>query len=172
MEIVFAYGKCVFAHPRIENVDDMVEMMNNEKISSMLSARRRVITREFEIEWINQHQNDHTFSAYDCETLEYIGNCGYNEIDGGRGEIGITICEHMQGKHYAKDIILGLVRYGFEELGLNEIYAIVFSDNVRSLNCVTQLGFQEYARNKNILERNGIPVDDIFLSLKRGGNGA
>ena len=78
----------------------------------------------------------------------------------------------MQGKHYAKDIILGLVRYGFEELGLDEIYAIVFSDNVRSLNCVTQLGFQEYARNKNILERNGIPVDDIFLSLKRGGNGA
>ena len=62
---VFRYGKCIFARPNIQNVDDMVEMMNNEKISSMLSTKKRVITREMEIEWINNHQNDNTFSAYD-----------------------------------------------------------------------------------------------------------
>ena len=25
---IFRYGKCIFARPNIENVDDMVEMMN------------------------------------------------------------------------------------------------------------------------------------------------
>ena len=170
MEILFSYGKCVFTRPRIENVDDMVEMMNSEKISSMLSAKKRIITREAELKWINAHQTDHTFSVYDRVSLEYIGNCSYNEIDGSRGEIGITIREPMQGKHYAKDIISGLVRYGFQKLGLDEVYAIVFSDNVRSLNCVTQLGFREYARDKNILDRNGVPVDDVYLSLKRNRN--
>lgn len=50
MEILFSYGKCVFTRPRIENVDDMVEMMNNEIISSMLSAKKRIITREAELE--------------------------------------------------------------------------------------------------------------------------
>ena len=42
MEIKFAYGKCVFTRPRIENVDQMVQMMNNENIASMLSAKRRI----------------------------------------------------------------------------------------------------------------------------------
>ena len=167
MEIKFAYGKCVFTRPRIENVDQMVQMMNNENIASMLSAKRRIITRESELEWIQAHQDDLTFSAYDRESLEFIGNCSFNEIDGKRGEIGLSICAHMQGKHYAKDIISGLAAYGFRELELDEIYAIVFSDNVRSLQCVTELGFKEYARKKNVLERNGVPVDEVYLRIKR-----
>ena len=167
MEVIFKYGKCIFTRPNMNNVDDMVEMMNNEKITSMLSTKKRVITREMEIEWINQHQNDNTFSAYDIETLEYIGNCGFNEIDGNRGEIGITIREAMQGKHYAKDMINGLIEYGYNVLGLDEIYSIVFSDNVRSINCMVQLGFEEYNRDKNVAERNGIQIDDVYFSKKR-----
>lgn len=169
MEAVFQYGKCIFTKPNVNNVDDMVEMMNNEKIASMLSTKKRVYTREMEIEWIRMHQEDHTFSVYDRETSEYIGNCGFNEIDNARGEIGLTIREAMQGKHYAKDIINGLVDYGFTVLGLDEIYSIVFSDNVRSINCMVQTGFTEYYRDKNVMERNGNPVDDLYFSKKRQG---
>lgn len=164
---VFRYGKCIFARPNIQNVDDMVEMMNNEKISSMLSAKKRIITREMEIEWINSHQNDNTFSAYDSESLDYIGNCGFNGIENNKGEIGITIREQMQGKHYAKDMIKGLIEYGFSVLDLDEIYSIVFSDNTRSINCMIQLGFEEYNRDKNVTERNGNQVDDVYFNLKR-----
>lgn len=167
MTEIFRYGKCIFARPNIKFVDEMVEMMNNEKISSMLSTKKRVITKEMEIEWINKHQNDSTFSAFDIETLEYIGNCGFNEIENNRGEIGITICEKMQGKHYAKDMIKGLIEYGFNTLGLDEIYSIVFSDNQKSMNCMIQLGFKEYNRDRNVFERNGHQVDDVYLNLKR-----
>ena len=166
MEIVFSYGKCVFAKPNINNVDDMVEMMNNENISSMLFNEKKVFTREREIEWVNKHQDDANFSVYDKETLEYIGNCGFNSIDENRGEIGLTIREAMQGKHYAKDIISGLIEYGFNVLGLEEVYSIVFSDNVKSINCMVQLGFEEYNRDKNVIERNGNAVDDVYFSIK------
>ena len=167
MEIVFKYGKCIFTKLDLNNVDDMVEMMNNDNITSMLSTKKRVITREMEVEWINNHQDDNNFSVYDCETLEYIGNCGFNEIENNRGEIGLTIREAMQGKHYAKDIINGLIDYGFNVLGLDEIYSIVFSDNVRSINCMVQLGFKEYDRDKNVAERNGNQIDDVYFSRKR-----
>lgn len=73
----------------------------------------------------------------------------------------------MQGKHYAKDIIKGLINYGFDVLNLDEIYSIVFSDNERSLNCMVQLGFEEYKREKNVIERNGMQVDDVYFNLKR-----
>lgn len=43
---IFRYGKCIFARPNIENVDDMVEMMNDESIQSMLSTKKRVITKK------------------------------------------------------------------------------------------------------------------------------
>ena len=167
METIFNYGKCIFTKPDLKNVDDMVEMMNNDRISSMLSTKKRVITREQEIEWINKHQDDNTFSVYDKETLKYIGNCGFNEIENNRGEIGLTIREAMQGKHYAKDIINGLIDYGFNVLGLDEIYSIVFSDNVRSINCMIQLGFKEYNREENVTERNGNQVDDVYYSRKK-----
>lgn len=164
---LFRYGKCIFAKPNTNNVDDMVEMMNDEEIQSMLSTKKRTFTREMEIDWINKHQEDSIFSVYDAETLEYIGNCGYNEISENKGEIGLTICKKMQGKHYAKDIIKGLVEYGFNILDLDEIYSIVFSDNEKSINCMIQLGFKEYNREKNVLERNGYQVDDIYFNLKR-----
>ncbi|MBR1649532.1 MAG: GNAT family N-acetyltransferase [Lachnospiraceae bacterium] len=170
MNIIFEYGKCAFTRLNIDNVDDMVEMMNNEKISSMLSVRKRTITREAEIEWIITHQDDNLFSVYDRTTSEYIGNCGFNDIDEGRGEIGLNICEHMQGKHYAKDIISGLVEYGYNKLGLDEIYGIIFSDNIRSLNCVKQLGFDEYARDKGIFERNGTLIDDVYFKISKLSN--
>ena len=73
----------------------------------------------------------------------------------------------MQGKHYAKDMIKGLIDYGFNTLGLNEIFSIVFSDNNRSINCMVQLGFEEYDRDKNVIERNGNQVDDVYFNLKR-----
>ena len=167
MKELFRYGKCLFTRVNFDNVDDMVEMMNNDRITSMLSTKKKIVTKEMEVEWIKEHQNDYSFSVYEIKTLEYIGNCGYNDINDNRGEIGLTICEHMQGKHYAKDIINGLLEYGFNTLRLDEIYAIVFSDNIRSLNCMTQLGFEEYKRDKNIFERNGIQVDDIYLNKKR-----
>ena len=44
MEVIFTYGKCLFTKPELKNVDEMVEMMNNEKISSMLSVRKRTST--------------------------------------------------------------------------------------------------------------------------------
>lgn len=167
MKEVFRYGRCIFTRPNIDNLEDMVEMMNDPEITSMLSLEKRDYSREGEINWINKHQEDSTFSIYDANTLEYIGNCGYNEIEDGRGEIGLVIRKQMQGKHYAKEIITGLVEYGYNKLGLDDVYAIVFSDNVRSFTCVTELGFEEYNREQTGVYRNGKEIEDVYVSKRK-----
>lgn len=167
MEIIFKYGKCVFTRPSIDNLDAMLEMVNDKEIAEMIVNDPMDFTREMEIKWINEHQDDNTFSVLDSNTFEYIGNCGFNEIKDNRGEIGVIIRKEMQGKKYAKDIIRGLIDYGFNVLGLDEIYSIVFSNNIRSINCVKELGFEEYDRVKNVVERNGNPVDDVYYRLKK-----
>ena len=60
-----------------------------------------------------------------------------------------------------------MMEYGFNVLGLDEIYSIVFSDNIRSINCMVQLGFEEYNRDKNVTERNGNQIDDVYYSIKK-----
>lgn len=167
MRELFRYGKCIFTRPNMENVDDMVQMMNDDDIQSMLFNEKKVFTKKMEIDWVKSHQDDNIFCVYDVNSKEYIGNCGFNELNGNKGEIGLTISKKMQGKHYAKDIIKGLIEYGFNILGLDEINSIVFSDNKRSINCMIQLGFEEYSREKNVLERNGNSVDDVYFSLKK-----
>ena len=163
MKEIFKYGKCIFTRPNMANLDDMVEMMNDEEIVSMISLNPKPISREMEIEWINNNQEGYVFSAYDINSLKYIGNCSFVDIVGNKGEIGIVICKPMQGNHYAKDMLNGVMDYGFNTLGLDEIYAIVFSDNVKSLNCIKQLGFVEYKREAIDLHRNGIDVEDVYL---------
>lgn len=167
MKEVFRYGKCIFARPRLENADDMVEMMNDPEIAKWLFNEYMEFTKDMEVCWINNHQEDNNFSVYDAETEEYIGNAGFKPFVNNRAEVGLVIRRQMQGKHYAKDIIKGLVEYGFNNLGLDEIYAIVFSDNVRSLNCVTELGFKEYDRVEHVIDRDGVPVDDVYLQIKK-----
>ncbi len=49
MEIIFKYGKCIFTRLSLANVDDMVEMMNSDRITSMLSTKKKIITREMVI---------------------------------------------------------------------------------------------------------------------------
>lgn len=45
MTKLFEYGKVVFTKPNLQNVDDMVEMMNDESISSMLSTKKNYYKR-------------------------------------------------------------------------------------------------------------------------------
>lgn len=51
----------MFTRPNIKYVDEMVEMMNNDKIQSMLFNEKKVFTKEMEIDWINKHQEDRNF---------------------------------------------------------------------------------------------------------------
>ena len=45
MRELFRYGKCIFTKPNMENVDDMVQMMNDDDIQSMLFNEKKVFTK-------------------------------------------------------------------------------------------------------------------------------
>ena len=146
----FKYGKCIFANPKLENASDMVEMMNDPEIASMLFTVPKTFTYEDEVNWINKNQDSNCFSAFDINTHEYIGNGGFNEIDGSRGEIGLVIRKQMQGKKYAKDIINGLIDYGFNKLNLDEIYSADELNKIAHLSSYPELTGTTYSDSSYI----------------------
>ncbi len=99
-----------------------------------------------EIEWVKEHQEDFTFSMVTKDTDEFIGNCGFNEIHDNGGVIGIFISPKFQNIGLGTEAITELIRFGFEDLNLEEIRLVVFSHNERAIRCYQKLGFREYKR--------------------------
>ena len=116
--------------------------------------------------WIERHQNDYTYTMI-TENGEFIGNCNYNEIENGSGEIGIFISPRFQDIGLGTEAITELIRIGFNELNLEEIRLVVFSHNERAIRCYRRLGFEEYNRITAVTTRNNNPVDDIYMRLRR-----
>ena len=142
--------------------------MNNPVIYDFIANEHEEdYTLEQEIDWVNRHQEDNTFTMIDRNTREFIGNCGFNEIENNIGTIGIMIDPIFQNVGLGTEAITFLINYGFNMLNLDEIRLIVFSHNQRAIRCYRRLGFEEYQRIENVCQRDGNEIADIYMRLTR-----
>jgi ribosomal-protein-alanine N-acetyltransferase len=76
-------------------------------------------------------------------TDEGIGGIGLMDIkkEEGLAEIGYWISKDYRGKGLVPEAIGEIVRYGFEELGLYRIEAVIFAENVSSRRVLEKSGF-------------------------------
>ena len=75
---------------------------------------------------------------------ELIGDCAMkvDEEEQYRAEIGYTFSREHQGKGYATEAVSRLLDYGFEDLNLHRIVAIVDCENERSVALLERLGMR------------------------------
>lgn len=101
---------------------------------------------------------------------ELVGTCGiygWNKI-ARRAEIGYDLDPKQWGKGIMTEALRAILRYGFEEMNLNRIQAIIDTENNRSLNLALRLGF----RNEGVLRqrtqfKGGFRDDAIYSLLKQ-----
>ena len=146
METVMETERIIFIRPHVQYIQDMIEVLNNREVSTFISNTPFYLTEEDEIEWVNEHQDGLTFSMVTKDTNEFIGNCGFNEIQDNSGVIGIFLSPKFQNIGLGTEAITELIRFGFEDLNLEEIRLVVFSHNERAIRCYQKLGFREYKR--------------------------
>lgn len=72
-----------------------------------------------------------------------VGNVGFNNISPSskEGEMGICINPYYWGHNLSTELAKEMIRYGFEDLGLQKIFAITFEDNKYSQKPLEVLGF-------------------------------
>lgn len=76
------------------------------------------------------------------ETNQFIGFAGLkfledmNEVD-----LGYRFIQKYWGKGYASEASKACIDYGFNQLNLNEIIALVLPENIGSINVLDKLGF-------------------------------
>ena len=169
MKSVFESEKINYIHVSLDLIDDYLIMVNDREIQKCISTKIRVYSREDEVNWVKAklEEGAQVFSMISKEDGSYIGNVELMDIENGSAEVGLCITMAMQNKHYGTEALKRIIEYGFKELDLNTLTAVIFSNNVKSLHNVEKLGFKRCGIEKNVKVEDGVSVDDVHFILER-----
>lgn len=91
-----------------------------------------------------------------------IGNCGFVRRDTLPGpDIGFAFLPEYEGQGYGFESSQELLRYGREELGFTEVFAITSLDNDASVGLLEKLGF----RFQDIIDNDGEKLNLFHMPL-------
>ncbi|MCR2803483.1 GNAT family N-acetyltransferase [Paenibacillus soyae] len=79
------------------------------------------------------------------EDAPVIGSCGYHQLDRrhNRAELGYELAREHWGRGLMSEALRAILAYGYGELGLNRIQALVEPANAASTAMLRKLGFRE-----------------------------
>lgn len=99
-----------------------------------------------------------------------VGSCGFHQWDRrhNRAELGYELSREHWGRGFMAEALRAILAYGYGELGLNRVQALVEPDNAASIAMLRKLGFRQeglLAEYENTLGK----YDDLwmFALLKR-----
>ena len=75
------------------------------------------------------------------ENDTYMGTVSLKNIDGKTAEFAITVRKEAMGKGFSKYGMRGIIRVGFEELGLEKVYWCVNPENKRAVRFYDKNGY-------------------------------
>ncbi|MFS0636902.1 GNAT family protein [Mesobacillus foraminis] len=96
-----------------------------------------------------------------------IGTMGFNAWSPKhkRAEIGYEIHPEHWRKGYTFEAISKVTQYGFNELGLTRIGAVVFMENEASIKLLTKAGFEKEGILRDYMYQNGEAYDTYVYSI-------
>jgi len=98
-----------------------------------------------------------------------IGTCGYHKWSrrDHKAEIGYDLIPFAWGQGYMSEAFERVVEFGFGDMDLNRIEAVVHPENAASLKLLERHGFVREGLLREDLCRDGVYYDHWLLSLLR-----
>lgn len=140
---------------RLEDASAILKMRRNKQVNQFIA--RNSMTDEDEAESLVEKTNQAFESKSGIgwagvlrDRTEIIGTCGFNKIDylNNRAEIGGELSVDFWGKHLAIEAVQAIVTFGFCEMNLHTIEAIVSPQNRGAIFLLEHLGFEKEAHFK------------------------
>ena len=96
-----------------------------------------------------------------------IGNCGLHnwQEEHERAELGYNLHEKYRGNNYMMEAVTSLLAYGFKEMKLNRIEALVGLDNIPSIKIIERSGFVKEGVLREHYKENDEITDSLIYSL-------
>lgn len=172
--MLLKYGCVTLRAIEEKDCDLLLEMMNNPDIDRWVGNLHLPVSKSMQETWVkNYTNNDSTIRLMiELENGHTLGMVMLQNIDykNSNAEIGIKInitdkCNRM--KHDTDDAYKALLKFAFEELNLNCIYAYVIKGNEHSYNFNLRNGFKENGVIPSKIYTDGEYKDMIVFSLIR-----
>jgi ribosomal-protein-alanine N-acetyltransferase len=152
-------------------VSNLFETQSPDEIKSFFQIEKE----EFEnLKLMNDHGMEsfrislYYFLLIDKTSNEIIGECGFHtwNVFHGRADIFYKLkSDDIKQKGYMKEALFKVLEYGFENLDLHRIQALVADNNIPSLKLLERFGFQKEGRLREDYLVNGIYEDSECYSL-------
>lgn len=155
----------------LEYIPFYLKWFNDPEVTDMLGSQRFPLPEGKEREWFEQQlasKGDGRVFTVLTKSGRPIGNSGFNHIDylNRHAVLGIAIGEkEYWNKGYGEDIIMTLLKFGFEELGMNKIELGVHSSNARAIACYKKCGFILEGRQREHDYYNGHYIDSLNMGI-------
>ncbi|MBI1878814.1 MAG: GNAT family N-acetyltransferase, partial [Chloroflexi bacterium] len=103
-----------------------------------------------------------------------VGTCGFHAWNKPhfRAEIGYELAREYWGQGLMAEAIRAILKFGFEEMGLNRVEAMVLAGNNSSAGFLEKLGFQKEARLREYEFVQGKFRDVLLYSLLSQDSGS
>jgi len=158
---------------QIEEKD--LEKLKNWRNSPVVRPTLRQFTL---LNMINQKKwLESLYTSYLPETVMFVieskaglllGACGLTYINWKEGHTDVTIYigeEDWQGKGIATEALQRLIKYGFEELRLHRLFAVIFGYNTPSIKLFEKCGFKYDGVHREARFWEGKYWDEVIMSV-------
>lgn len=160
-----------FSFRAIERKDlDLIrEEHNDESVLSMLGDPF-IVTESRHLQWWENISGSRTNTAFcicfkNPSSVIGIWRLQNFDITNRCAEVGVDIFRSHRGNGYGAIAYKMIIKYLFESLNVNSIFARAGEFNVRSLNSLQKAGFKITGKIKEALYKNGKYWDNIILCI-------
>lgn len=153
------------------DMNAVFETLPKEEIKKLLGHRTEL---EFQTE-ANKQKNGYAaynrsfllFLIADKETNAVVGRCGIHNWnkEHRRAEVGYIVNEEFRDKGIMTEVLAAVLSYGFHNLQLHRIEALVGTENEASLKLMKKFNFVQEGTLRKHYFINDVHVDSIMFSL-------
>lgn len=155
-----------------ETMNQIFELNNDDEIRKILGittddefARQKKIHQQGYESYNRKMLN---FQIVEKESSVIIGNCGFHTWNPQhhRAEIGYALnIDEFKNKGFMKEALEKIIEFGFEEMKLNRIEALIDENNIPSKKLLEHFGFNWEGVMRGHYLVNGIFEDSVLYSL-------
>lgn len=154
------------------DVNEVLALRSNPEIMKFI-PRTLITTQEEALEFIitmDTTIDSKTVINWAITTKEndqLIGMIGYYRMkpENYRAEVGYLLATEHHGKGIISEALQRVVQFGFEEMGLNSIEAVIDPENIASEKVLLKINFEKEAYFKEHQFFKGKFFDSVFYSL-------
>lgn len=165
------YGKRVILRAmELSDCPMIREMFNDRELEDLVVGWAFPVSEYAQEQWFAQHYKDQTDFRFVIETAEdgAVGVATLTNLDwkNRHATHGIKLAKkENRTKGIGTDSVMAIMRYAFDELGLNRLDSSWFAENVASRSMYIKCGWVEEGIKRQYIYKHGVYRDLITVGI-------